>query len=107
MPDEFDEEKFKRLLITDLLIYFIKIFIDSNPNKGEIISTIINKWSDFVDEDADILKAKYAKTIANAGEQDMTEDVAAILLEVKNVERTMAKKEFKDNILKTLLSKVE
>jgi len=104
MTVELSENKFTEMLSLDLLIYILKIFIQSNPDKSEIITTLINKWSDKVDEEANVVKSKYAKTIANAGEQDMTEDVAMILLDITNIDKTVYKKEFKEKILKTLLN---
>ncbi len=107
MPDKFDEKKFVELLTTDLIIYILREFLETVSDKGEIISSIINKWSDKVDEDAYAVKTRYVKTITAAGEKDMTEDVAMILLDITNINKTIIKKEFKEKILKNLLKYVK
>ena len=106
MAFELKEEKFTELLLADLLVYILRIVLKDNTNKGEVIATLINKWSDKVDSDSKIVQAKYAKTIAMVGEEDMTEDVAMILLDITNLDKKIAKKEFKESMLKTLLKEV-
>jgi len=106
MSFELNEEKYTELMMADLLVYVFRIFLKDNPDKGEIIATLVNKWSDKVDADSTFLMKKWAKTISAAGEQDMTEDVAMIMLDISNTEKTVVKKEFKDSILKTLLQEV-
>jgi len=103
MPDKFNEKKFVDLLTADFVIYILKDFLKTISNKEEIISLIVNKWSDEVDKDTHDIKTKYAKTITAAGEKDMTEDVAMILLDITNINKVIIKNEFKENLLKNLL----
>ena len=89
------EEKFKLALATDLVIYMIQVLIqNSSSDPIELVDSIMNTWSQRVENSAKFMKQEIAKQMVENNE-DMTEDVAMVLLDVNNIENKMMKGEFK------------
>ncbi len=88
------EEKFKLALATDLIIYMVQIWTHTSTDQVKIIDQLMNNWSERVDKSADYMKKQVAKQMAESHE-NMSEDIAIILLEINNTENKMIKGEFK------------
>jgi len=91
---EVTEEKFKLALATDLIIYMIQIWTQNSTEQVKLISQLMNGWSERIDKSADGMKKQIAQQMAESNE-DISEDVAMIMLEVNNTENIMMKGEFK------------
>ena len=103
MNPDISEEKFKLALATDLVIYMIQLWTQ-NSTKEETVSMVtrlMNQWSERVGGNADYMKQQIATQMTEQNEE-MTEDVALILLDVSNIENTMMKGEFKSQMRKAI-----
>ena len=99
MHPDISEEKFKLALATDLVIYMIQLWT-RNSTKEEAVSMVtrlMNQWSERISDNADYMKKQIAEQMAEQNE-DMTTDVAQILLEINNIENVMMKGEFKSQM---------
>ena len=88
------EEKFKLALATDLIIYMVQIWTQNSTEQVKMIDQLMNSWSKRVDKSADIMKKQVAQQIVEDN-QNITEDVALIMLDVNNTENRLMKGEFK------------
>jgi len=88
------EEKFKLALATDLVIYMVQIWTQGSTEQVKMVEQLMNSWSQRIENNADIMKRQIAKQMVENNE-DMTEDVAMVLLDVNNIENKMMKGEFK------------
>ena len=89
------EEKFKLALATDLVIYMIQVLIqNSSSDPIELVDSIMNTWSQRVENSAKFMKQEIAKQMVEKA-PELTEDVAMLLLDVNNIENKMMKGEFK------------
>ncbi len=91
------EEKFKLALATDLIIYMIQIWTQNSTEQVKMIDQLMNKWSERIDNSADVMKRQIAQQMAENNE-NVSEDVAMILLDVNNTENVMMKGEFKSQM---------
>jgi len=91
---DISEDKFKLALATDLVIYMIQIMTYNSTDQVKVINDIMNAWSQRVEKSADGMKKQIAQQMAKSDE-DMSEDVAMIILEVNNTENKLMKGEFK------------
>jgi len=88
------EEKFKLALATDLIIYMIQIWTQNSTEQVKMIDQLLNNWSQRVDKSAYSMKKQIAQQMAEMNE-DVTQDVAMIMLEINNTENIIMKGEFK------------
>jgi hypothetical protein len=99
MHPDISEEKFKLALATDLVIYMILLWTQnsSRDEATNMVTTLMNKWSERISTNADFMKKQIAEQMTEQNE-NMTEDVAQILLDVNNIENVMMKGEFKSQM---------
>jgi len=88
------EEKFKLALATDLVIYMVQIWTQGSTEQVKMVEQLMNSWSQRIENNADIMKKQIAQQMAENNE-DITEDVAMVLLDVNNIENKIMKGEFK------------
>ena len=91
------EDKFKLALATDLIIYMLITWTQGSNNQVSIVNDLMNKWSERVENSATYMKKQIALQMSEDNE-NMTEDVAMILLDVSNVENKMMKGDFKSKM---------
>ena len=91
------EDKFKLALATDLIIYMLLTWTHGSNNQVSIVNDIMNKWSERVENSATHMKKQIASQMADDNEE-MTKDVAMILLDVNNIENKMMKGDFKSKM---------
>jgi hypothetical protein len=104
MPDV-SKEKFTAALATDLSMYCLLTLFSKSENPKEDIADFLLEWSKRVDDDATIVKKHYATQMAGQN-PEMTEDVAMILLDINNIEKTMDKNTFAQNIYKDFVKRM-
>jgi len=81
-------------LATDLVIYMVQIWTQGSTEQVKMVEQLMNSWSQRIENNADIMKRQIAKQMVENNE-DMTEDVAMVLLDINNMENKMMKGEFK------------
>ena len=97
MHPDISEEKFKLALATDLVIYMLRIWTQGANDPDRIIADLMNSWSARIEASATYMKTQLSKQMAEQNEE-MTEDVAMVLLDVNNIENKMMKGEFKSQM---------
>ncbi len=104
MHPDITEEKFKLALATDLVIYMVQLWTVNSTKEDAVVMTsnLMNKWSERIKTNANYMKSQFAKQMVEQ-QDDMTEDVAAILLDVTNTENVMMKGEFKSQMRNAIL----
>ena len=91
------EEKFKLALATDLVIYMIKLWTKNSDEPQVLINELLNAWSQKITASADYMKNQFAEQMAEQ-QEDISVDVATILLDINNTENVILKGEFKSQM---------
>ena len=97
MHPDISEEKFKLALATDLVIYMVQVWTHGNPDQVTLVNDLMNARSERIETNANYMKKQIAQQMTETNEQ-MTEDVATILLDINNVENKVLKGEFKSQM---------
>ena len=99
MHPDISEEKFKLALATDLVTYMIQLWTQNSTKEEAVamVTKLMNQWSERITLNADYMKKQIAGQMTEQNEE-MTEDVALILLDVNNIENIMMKGEFKSQM---------
>jgi len=104
MHPDISEEKFKLALASDLVIYMIQLWTQNSTKEDAVVmvNNLMNKWSERVGDNATYMKNQIADQMADQ-QEEMTKDVAMILLDVTNIENVMMKGEFKSQMREAIL----
>ena len=96
------EEQFKLALATDLIVYMIKVWTKNSNNQNEIVDNLLDAWIERIEKGAYYMKKQIAQQMIEVSE-DMTEDIAMILLDISNIENNIIKDEFKNQMRESIL----
>jgi hypothetical protein len=104
------EDRLKLALAVDLIFFIIEVLTNGSDNKEESVKLLIDTWSKRVDNSANKLKIKYAKSLVEDKtdlDKYFTEDVAMILLDINSTENTIVKNEFTEQLQKVIFERLE
>jgi len=98
--------EYKFLLSNDLVVYLMYLLTKNEDNKEEIIRKILNDWSSRLEFQKNMMQKKLALKTSEEN-PDLPSDVAEILINAHNIEKTILKGEFKSQIRKIILESIE
>jgi len=94
--------QFKQSLSFDLIFYLMNMIVRNDSNKIESISNILDKWKLRVDNATKLSTSNQIKEFKS--KYDISEDIAAILISIYQIENNIIYKEFLDQVKQILLS---
>ena len=97
MKPAMTEEKFKLALAVDVILYMLQMWTKDVEDPALTVNLLLNKWSQRITTNADYMKNQIAEQMSEQDE-NLSVDVANILLDVNNTENVILKGEFKSQM---------
>lgn len=97
--------EYKLILATDLIVYLMYLMTGDKQDREDIIKETLNNWSSRLEFQRNMAEKKLALE-ASKENADLPIDVAEILINAHNIEKTMLKGEFKSYIRKLIIDSI-
>lgn len=96
---ELNEGQFKLALAIDLVLFMLEIWTKGQDEPGDTVKLLLDTWIKKIDHNSDVLRSKMADSYAqNSKDDEMTKDIAMILLDIHSCDTKLWKREFEERL---------
>jgi len=96
---EINEGQFKLALAIDLVLFMLEIWTKGQDEPGDTIKLLLDTWMKKIDQNSDILRSRMAESyVKNSKDDEMTKDIAMILLDISSYDTKLWKREFEERL---------